>query len=176
MKSLFISICTVCIAFTALAQSPAPVDETTGKVVYAGVEQVPDVSTADLYKRLDNWFNTFYVNPGSVIEEQTENVSIKGKHSLTVYYENGGKRYKKGNVQYSISIWVRDGRYKYTIDEIFLVGVPKVFIHEWLDPNAANKDTQYSYLDQVNTFVTDLLANLEKAMNTPLNQTEDDNW
>ncbi|MDX2001096.1 MAG: DUF4468 domain-containing protein [Chitinophagales bacterium] len=162
---------------TVTAQAPVPIDKTTGHVVYTEVVNVNGASANDLYKRAYYWFNTFYTNPSSVIISYNESTGlVKGKHSIMVYDTLDGKPNKKGMVKYEIEIQAKEGRYKYTINEIYFFQTPKLYIEKWLDASAPNKNVQYGYLGQVHQYMTDLVANMQKTLSQPIPTEKKEDW
>lgn len=158
------------------AQADMPRNESTGKVEFIEVVNVDGATAAQLYKRLAEWYKTFYTNPGSVIEKREENAEISGKHFIKIHDFMDGKQYPKGNVRYFISVQVKDGRYRYVIDDIYYYQTPKIYIEEWYDETAVNKDVQYNYLEQVKTFMDDMLKSLKDTMGKPLPEEGGDDW
>lgn len=168
MKTLQLSAALFLAGLTGVfAQKPAlPVDETTKKVVYTEVVPVEGVSQADLYARLSSWFKTYFPNPTSVIKSQDAvNGKITGQHGLYVFKTlEDGKQFKVGQVRYSIDVQVKDGRYKYTINDIFKLESPKVYIEEWLDESNPDKVNRFSYATQVDEHIKEVIGMLKEAM------------
>lgn len=163
-------------AISTSAQVSLPQNESTGRVEYIEVVNVDGATAAQLYKRLTHWFNTFYTNPGGVIEKREENAEISGKHFIKIHDVLDGKQYPKGNVRYFITVQVKDGRYRYVLDDIYYYQTPKLYIEEWFDETAVNKDIQYKYLEQVKIFMDDLLVSLKTTMGQPLPEEGGDDW
>lgn len=149
------------------AQKPAlPLDEATKKVVYTEVVQVAGVSQADLYNRALNWFKSYFPNPTSVIKTQDPATgTVSGQHGIYIFktLENG-EQFKAGQVKYSIAVQVKDGRYKYTIDDIFKFESPKVYLEEFLDESNPDKTARFGYATQVDKNLQELIVKLKAAM------------
>lgn len=177
MKKLILPLIILFLAISANAQPPVPIEEGTGRVVYTEVVNVPGATQAELFKRVDHWFNTFYKNPASII--QTKDAAIgkmDGKHTIYVYNEVNGKKNQFGQVKYTITVEAKEGKYRFKIDEIYFYKVPKLYVEEWLDPKAVNKDVQYGYLQQVHDYMTDLTAKLKETLATPVPGSGGDDW
>lgn len=174
MKNIFLAFS---LLFSTTIFAQMPIDQTTGKVRYEEVVPVANVSQAELYKRLDNWFNKYYVNPASVIESKDEATGkIKGKHRLDLYTKNpsGGNQIKKGQEYYSIEVIVKEGRFKYTISDIFFFNTPKIPIENWLTDKAIANEKDWAA--QTHTLLTKLIEDLKKNMNQPVAVKTEDNW
>ena len=159
-----------------VAQVELPRNESTGKVEFVEVINVDGATAAQLYKRLAHWYNTFYTNPGGVIEKREENAEISGKHFIKIHDVLDGKQYPKGNVRYFITVQVKDGRYRYVLDDIYYYQTPKLYIEEWYDETAVNKEIQYNYLQQAKTFTDELVSSLKANMSQPLAEEGGDDW
>lgn len=176
MKAIFTSLILMIGTITLMAQVDVPINEGTGHVEYTEVVNVDGVAADKLYKRVEHWFNTYYKNPGSVIETNDPAKGISGKHFIMVYNTVNGKQNLYGKVRYFIDVFVRDGRFKYTINEIYLYQTPKIYVEEWLDESAANKDVNLEYVKQVDEFVQTTIADLKKTMSSPIPSEAADDW
>lgn len=173
----FITALFLCFSLsTVFAQVSVPINESTGHVEYTEVVNVDGVAADKLYKRVEHWFNNYYKNPSSVIETNDPAKGITGKHFIMVYNTVNGKQNLYGKVRYFIDVFVRDGRYKYTINDIYFYTVPKVYVEEWLDESAANKDVNLEYLRQVDEFIQTTITDLKKTMASPIPSEAGDDW
>ncbi len=177
MKKIILPILILLVAFVANAQPPVPIEEGTGRVVYTEVVDVPGATKADLFKRLDHWFNTFYKNPSSIIQSKDAATGkIDGKHTIYVYNEVNGKKNQFGQVKYTVTVEVKEGKYRYKVDEIYFFKVPKLYVESWLDETAPNKEVQYEYLQQVHDYMTDLTTQLKATLAKPVPGSGGDDW
>ncbi len=177
MKKVALPLLALMFAFLTNAQAPVPIDEATGHVVYTEVVNVPGVSQAELFKRLEHWFNTFYKNPTSIIQtKDAATGKIDGKHTIYVYNEVNGKKNQHGQVKYTITVEAKDGKFRYRIDDIFFFQTPKLYVEKWLDEKAPNKTAQFGYLQQVHDYMTDLVNQLKTTMNKPAPVKAGDDW
>jgi hypothetical protein len=101
---------------------------------------------------------------------------MDGKHTIYVYNEVNGKKNQFGQVKYTITIEAKEGKYRFKIDEIYFYKVPKLYVEEWLDDKAVNKDTQYGYLQQVHDYMTDLTTKLKETLAKPAPASGGDDW
>jgi len=174
MKSFLLTLF-VCFFLSTYAQ--VPIDPETKKAKYEEVVTVGGADQKELYKRLDNWFATYFKNAASVVESKDEATGIiKGKHRVDLYtkHPGGGVEVKKGLEYYTITVGVKDGKYRYTINDIFLHANPKVYIESWLveKPDA----NQVYWVSQTHTAITKVIEDLKKAMAQPVPTAKEDNW
>ena len=170
-----------------------PIDSITKKITYSDIVSV-DQSTSklELFSRAREWFAKTYNSSTSVIQmEDKESGKLIGKAVMQVY-RNGilGDR-EHGRVNYTISIYVKDGRYKYIVADFnhtgqYLVGgirVPdyglceRMINHEYSawDPIAI-KSILDSILAQVNANSEALISDLKSAMATKATVPKNENW
>ncbi|MBL7734098.1 MAG: DUF4468 domain-containing protein [Chitinophagaceae bacterium] len=89
-------------------------------VSYSAIIEAPGVSQSDLFTRGRQWFNEFFRNSKYVIQiadKETGEIAGKGAMRITAYYLEYSKL---GNVfisNFSINIYVKNGRYKYVLKE-----------------------------------------------------------
>src|SRR6185295_5838676 len=76
MKKLILALWLVGSFFVSYAQKEplvtpyaVPIDTITKLITYQGVVEVKNTPAAALYKRIIDWFNTYYKNPTEVIRE-----------------------------------------------------------------------------------------------------------
>ena len=160
-----------------IIQAPTmPIDKSTDKVTYANVFETKGTAQ-DLYQRGLLWFNGFYNNPADVIRKKVElEGKIVGKARFNIYGKDAnGIKINDGLVQYDITLQCKEGRYKYEITSIIHKQRSVFPIEKWIEENNINYNAQYaSYLVQLNDYMQQLIASLQKAMEvvTPAK----DNW
>lgn len=89
------------------------------KLNYSDVIKVDGVSKNELYDRAMNWFANSFRNANNVIQlTDKENGQITAK-ALFVYNPNFfvGSGPVKGYIRYTVSVYLKDGRYKYEITD-----------------------------------------------------------
>lgn len=92
-------------------------------ISYSGVEQVEDISANELFARAQTWLAQSY-NNGKHVLQMADNNRLVGKAIIPFIYDCGGMYGKaQCRIEYTLTIECRDGRYKYTIDNI------KLFVH-----------------------------------------------
>lgn len=88
-------------------------------LTYTEVVQVDSVSQNELYNRAKVWFATAYNSSNDVLQiDNKEGGEFIGKAVLD-YIPNvhSGSAQTKGNIKYTIKIFVKEGRYKYIITD-----------------------------------------------------------
>jgi hypothetical protein len=87
-----------------------PIDPDTHLVSYTGVVEVTGVSQAQLYSRAYEWIAKNYKSANDVIQMQDkESGKLIAKGLLPVSLKGRAA----GNVEHTLSVYVKDGRYKY---------------------------------------------------------------
>lgn len=157
-----------------------PIDPRTQLITYEGVVPVPGVSQADLYARATAWVAKAYPSNNAVLEQQdaaTGQLVVQGELPAVVYNLYAGvlRSSYAGVVRHTLTIYVKDGRYKYVLsnlahnakstpnlksggaleqDRVSLFGYAGIGSHKtWTDLKvAATRDARH------------LLAGLEEAM------------
>lgn len=97
-----------------------PVDKETSKISYTEVVGIQGVSKAELYARGATWFAKTYGSSKAVLEiSDKEDGKLMGKALTEVSFKNPplGTRYG-GLVNYTITVQVKDDKYKYTITDL----------------------------------------------------------
>lgn len=162
------------------------------KLNYTKVIQVDGVSKDELYTRAINWFTNSFRNANNVIQiNDKQNGQITAKAHF-VYNPNFfvGSGPVKGYIRYTLSIYVKDGRYKYEITD---------FVHDpSLSPNSksvglitndidypgeekrnANQkwmnNTWHDIKQQINTYINSIEVSLVEGMNK-IAEIENGDW
>ncbi len=91
-----------------------PTDPETKQFTYQAVNEVAGVNKADLFSRAFEWVAQSYNSAQNVVQMQDKEagkIIIKAIHSVS------SKGYDTGTVSYTLSIYVKDGRYKYILTD-----------------------------------------------------------
>jgi len=150
-------------------QSMMPLDKDTQLISYQ--EVVSEPGTADvLYVRCIEWINTQYKNPADVCKVRNrESAVIEIQHRFEIFNSSSGSKLLAGIVNYDLKIEFKPGRYRYTISDLTLRQSSRFPIERWFDKS----DPMYSpiwedYLQQVDTQIKELIANLKQGMAPPV--------
>lgn len=88
-------------------------------ISFSGVVKVDSISKDDLYIRARDWFNGNFKDSKAVLQIQDKEAGeISGKGVFTTYYKHSNLGVQNGydqNFGFKVTIWVKDGRYKYEL-------------------------------------------------------------
>jgi hypothetical protein len=157
-----------------------PIDSVTGKISYTGVVIVDtSLNKQELFSRTREWFAKTYNSSTKVIQmEDKESGVIVGKALMQVYRKSLGSNYECGFINYTISVYFKDGRYKYEITDFYYTGpsdnpvIPDGACETWIyakvkfplmSQQAIKKILNY-FLIQIDDNTKALIADLEKTL------------
>ncbi|GAA4440230.1 DUF4468 domain-containing protein [Ravibacter arvi] len=100
-----------------------PIDKSTKKITYSEVVYVADSADKyELFTRAKEWFSRAYKPSTSIIQmEDKEGGAIVGKALMQVYHKALGT-HESGYINYTISIYFKDGRYRFEITDFHHTG------------------------------------------------------
>lgn len=115
-KFLILFLCMCCANNIVKAQENLSkvVTQTNGCIAISEIVQTPDVTAKDLYTRALLWVSQTFKSPKSVIQVQNPEMgllTIKARTSVT----------SLGSIEYSMTIQFKDGKYRYTITDIYFL-------------------------------------------------------
>lgn len=186
-KSLLsLSAAVLLLAGMAKAQNPVapkmPIDEASNLITYSDVVEEPGMNKDTLYNRVIRWFKSYYKNPVEAMKKQDPEARIvEGGYRFTIQRpEPGAKKQPApmvdaGIVNYKIKVMCKDGKFKYEITNMSWKQTSYYPIERWMDDKASNYDPNYAlYLQQTDTFMKELIKNLERFIETdPIKKKED---
>jgi hypothetical protein len=192
IKRLFIiSALTVFSILTAYSQKETPnlpIDSLTNKITYTEVVSVDSsAKKQELFSRAREWFAKAYKSSTNVIQmEDKESGKIIGKALMQVYHKAMGREYPSGYINYTISIYLKDGRYKYEITDFYHTGQPggvpaygacEDMIKTTLKAMGVSYQKTFNYyLFQMDNNIKNLIVDLKAAMIVKVANTKKDNW
>jgi hypothetical protein len=111
--------------------APLPIDPASQLITFQDVVQVPGISQADLYTRATAWAARTYNLPGQITPHpETGEIVIKGQQIVTLrtIYADVLRGSYAGVVRHTLTIYVKDGRYKYVLTNLThdATGVPNL--------------------------------------------------
>lgn len=127
-KLILITIGIVLFEFNVFCQKEnpkLPFDSLTNKITYSEAVFVDSLTNKqELFSRTREWFAKTYKSSTNVIQmEDKENGKIVGKALMQVYHKGlFSELYESGYINYTISIYIKDGRYKYEITDFYHKG------------------------------------------------------
>lgn len=194
MKKLFVFSVITLFSLTSLfgqnGMPNLPIDSVSGKITYKEVVFVDSLSNKqELFSRAREWFAKAYKSSTSVIQmEDKENGKIVGKALIPIFYKYMGMQ-PGGNINYTISIYVKDGRYKYEITDFYHTGI-NIGNYPIPDGGACERlitekkgmygmsynKTYELYLFQTDDNIKSLISELKTAMKTKATNVKKDDW
>lgn len=191
-KLFFFSALTLFSISTAFGQKETlnlPIDSSTSKITYSEVVFVDSLANKqELFSRAREWFAKAYKSSTNVIQmEDKESGKIVGKALLSVNLTSLGMQQNGGYINYTITIYVKDGKYKYEITDFYHTGIyVNSTVGKEPDGGACEtlikekkgfwgnsyKRTYERYLFQMDENINFLVTDLKAAMTTKSNKEE----
>lgn len=95
-----------------------PIDSETGEICYTDVVQVDGTNSETLFTRAREWFAYSFKSAQNVIQmEDKEAGKLIGKGASSVTIKAMGGEFPGGYIDFTVSIQVKDGRYKYDLTD-----------------------------------------------------------
>ena len=118
LLSLLILIVSLLVGIDLSAQQ-FPIDE-TGKIVFIEVIEVDSIKKEELFQNVTNLLNeskTKVKNKLTHLEKDSVNSKIKGDFKFMVYSQSGVLTKISGAITYTLSIEMKDNRYRYVFND-----------------------------------------------------------
>lgn len=119
MKSNYLLMTLLGISFLGFSQKQT-IDPDTKLITYSEVIEIPSTSKDELYLRANTWLSRAFKSAKAVIDFQDKEagkIIAKGNIGTTIKVPLVGKQ-DAGNINITITILIKDGKYKYTIDNL----------------------------------------------------------
>lgn len=192
-KSFYLTLLSCFVALIVFGQRNStpelPYDEQSGRIAFSDVVHVSDSASADeIYVRAREWFARTYRSSMDVLQmDDRESGRIIGKASFSVTHRALGANYPSGYFRYTISIHVRDGRYRYEVSDFYHMGDGNKIsdsgpIEEMINTThrvmGISMQRQYNeYLNQLANHIPLLVADLKESLDkSGSGSFEDDDW
>jgi hypothetical protein len=142
-----------------------PIDPQTKLITYAAVVPVPGVSAAELYSRARLWVANTYRSAKAVIDLDDKDAGrIVAKGVFTVPYAGLSSM----NIRGSLTIEVKDGRFRYTLTDLRAFGQGNYGPFEnAVESQAKNPFTGKKFWQRINAECIGTVESLAKAMTVP---------
>ncbi len=156
-----------------------PVNEETKLFSYSKVVEVQGMDKGSLYDKAFAWLSAYYKNPADVLREKDRdagNMIIKARFKISNPVDKkSGVAKDAGDVQYTLKLEFKDGRFRYNLTEINWKQLSYFPAEKWLD----TKNQYYSpnwnyYLKQTDDSCNKIVANLEQAMTAVIKEKKDE--
>ena len=146
------------------------------------VTEVPGKTQSELYKKAIDWVAVTYKNPKEVIKAQIENdyIRITGVSDNLLLFNAMGKKYYSAD--YTIEISFKDGKYKFDVTSVNLLGTnsePKMELqnmNEYYKSNGEIKSTYKYFPDTFPKFFNDLNKELEAFLKSDAIPSKKNDW
>ena len=155
-----------------------PVDNDSKLICYTKVKELTGVSKNDIFDRALGWINSYYKNPADVLRENDKangKLLCKARFKLMGEPDKSGFQKDRGNVQYSLIIEAKDGKYRYKLTEINWKQPSYFPVERWMDTKnqyyTKDWDWNLKYTDEQSHKI---IAELEKYMSNPPKPKKDD--
>ena len=166
MKKLLFCLVSFLIFGIAFGQDTVPNDSITKKVSYAGVVKIDDIKANELFIRAQSWFATTFKSSKDVIQLQDkESGKIIGRGNFEMSTPGGFGNPIPGHTNFTITLLVKDNKYKYVITDFIWVydkGQTEIEKITRKDASWANKVRK-----QLNTDVNSIIEGLKSSMIKP---------
>ena len=187
IKRIILTYCLIGSFFVSKAQKEAlsvpyavPLDTITNLITYEKVIEVKGISGGELYKRINDWFYSFYKNPNEVIRDKDSIKYIiagKPRFRLSNTLAKDGTKTEGSIVQYSITVSARDGRFKYELTAFNWKQISYYPCERWLETKATSYLPIYNdYLQQVDNYSMELITSLKNAVTHEKPVKDKDKW
>lgn len=154
-------------------------DSTTNKYTISEIVKVDSSLTKDkLYSNAREWLSIIAVDSKSIIQmDDRELGKIIFKSDMSVTSEFLFTDWDAGYVEYTFSLYFKDGRYKYVVTDFYHTGNEKFssagpFENEGPDGSGVTHSNWIDMRNSVYTRLESLILDLKKSMS----KISDDNW
>jgi hypothetical protein len=117
MKKIVLSVALICGVLHFLPAQNLPVDQGTGKITYLEVVDAAGVKPADLNKVVKDWAT----KQGFTNKEDAADKLVYDAFTNLDYPSVSGSGTEKGKVKFTLSVFLKDGKYRYILTD---------FVHE----------------------------------------------
>jgi hypothetical protein len=163
----------------AVTKPDMPMDEDTKIVTYKGVVELSGVTRSELYKRAYNFFKSYYAKytANTITVNDSVNGRLEAKAQFPTYktLKNGVKT-SADLVQYTFTIDVKDGKYRYTITKINIKAASYKPIETYFSDTDPNKEEHWSTLTQADDNFNKMVGDMREGMEKPSNKVKKDDW
>lgn len=190
-KKVFLLFVSVIVFSTLFAQKSQPVvfpklplDEKKELVTYSKVINLTGTTADELYHRGKKWFYSYFKNPTEKIRTDD---SVKKEMEGFIRFklmvpDKKGVESDVSTIQYSLFLTFKDGRYKYTFNNINEKSVSNLGIEHWIPDLPAGKDAVPAdaekhaiWLTYIDKEINSTIDAMEKGMKDK-GEAKEDNW
>jgi hypothetical protein len=166
-------------AQTDKATDKLPVNTETKLVTYTNVVTTTGLGKGELYDKAFVWLSGFYKNPADVLREKDRDAGtmlIKARFKIfSPLDKKSGVAAPAGDVQYSLILDFKEGKFRYTLTEINWKQASYYPIERWMDKTSSSNNVNADYyLQQTDENCKKVIADLVKTMTTVAAVKKDD--
>lgn len=156
-----------------------PMNPETKLVTYTNVVTATGLGKGELYDKAFAWLSGFYKNPADVLREKDRDAGtmlIKARFKIfSPLDKKSGIVAPAGDVQYSLILDFKEGKFRYTLTEINWKQASYYPIERWMDKTSASNNANADYfLQQTDENCKKIIADLVKTMTTTAAAKKDD--
>ncbi|MBT3303349.1 MAG: DUF4468 domain-containing protein [Bacteroidetes bacterium] len=154
-----------------------PYNQEKESIIYEAVIDVAGASKAELYERAIAWINTYYTAGANKITTKSKEEGILELKDRLMFY----KMHKKSKVtdviiDYNLTIWFKDGRFKYQITNFrAFQGSTSPHIEQWMQARYSDPDIAMERFSKLNIEIEKLVENMTSNLSNN-KQKDDDDW
>lgn len=152
------------------------IDPETGKIKFQAVVE-EEGTQEQLFNRCIYFINDFYKDPVRVttIRDLTSG-KIEGNYRFRIYTTEKGTQVDAGLINYNFIIEMKDGKYRYSVTDMYLKSATNKPIERWLDKDDPGYDErQEDYLQQILDYFENWSNKLKEKMK-PEPEKKKDEW
>lgn len=198
MKKLYFFSLLFFTVFAAPAQQfvPAPgfleLQKVDGEYFFEEVVPVEGISSKELYTRGRQWYAEVFNEANEVLQmDDPEQGILIGKGWQDILLNPDGFASVKVQMWYLISVYTRDGRYKFSVSEIRYKTYPVPMLNDpgseftaefifdennYYKGNGKPRKANENYYEATKIAVTAIANDLEKKMNTGISTATGEDW
>jgi hypothetical protein len=143
-----------------------PIDSITGEILFINVVKLDSISKDELFSRALSWYAKYYKSSKSVIQSEDRIGGVIIAKPLFKVYTVGlfGEEIAPGHdVNYTVSVFVKDGKYKVEVTNFILNNTSKIPASgkgEYLTLNFCNRARKKCY-DEATAIIESLKQDME---------------
>lgn len=156
-----------------------PINSETKLVTYTNVVTATGFGKGELYDKAFAWLSGYYKNPADVLREKDRDAGtmlIKARFKIfSPLDKKSGVAAPAGDVQYSLILDFKEGKFRYTLTEINWKQASYYPIERWMDKTSSSNNVNADYyLQQTDENCKKVIADLVKTMTTAAAVKKDD--
>lgn len=151
-----------------------PIDSETKLITYKEVKEQKGTK-ADFYDRANDWFRAYYANPSGVtkIKNLEKGLTTGVARFRCVRYDKKGNKYPSFTIQYSLTIDLKDDKYRLTLSDFNVTQTSYFALERWLNEPKYNTPEYIDALNQVDAEMKKLIERFHAAMAPKVEKKDD---